>query len=680
MSSTYELYSSVSAQDLQELINTAEPDSTIVLNAGTYEFDQTISIQRDDIAIVGKGEGQTIIQMSAAHADKPVFQIGNDLYKQNMLSETHITAALTEGDVRVQVASDHSINVGDTFYIEQENTAEFFSEIGDDHWQKDTPLRVFMTEVVAVDGDEVILADALPFDFDPSITNVRTLDQFENVTLSGFSIVGPYGASDPSDFSNTQGDSTRASVILVSGTDGVTLSNISLFDVPSHGLTVDDSHNFEVSGLLVDGSHNKGSGGNGYAVWIRNVFDSSFEDLSLFDTRHAVLFGSYNTAIGNTVHVLETNRDINFHGGLDQGNFVHVESSVREGIEQEYMAAVSFFNFGTSYGAPTNAQDNTLVFDTVTGTVRQDVVFASDAGALISTGMAADTVHGGAGDDVVDLGSGHDTYFASEGTDVVIGGSGSDTAIFQYDLSNYSTYWQDGAFVVSNATSTTYFTQFEFVTFSDIEWSLNDVPLGIRSQSLYEESDTAGLQTVDGGAGWQRAYVDESGVLGESLEACTFSGTDDIQLIGNILDNHIMGGRGNDLLEGRDGVDRLLGRHGNDVLLGGAGNDALYGGMGNDTLLGGSGEDVLTGGLGADLFVGSAGVNVVTDFSLQDGDTIIFNNGGASCASAVEDFFATGEETGSLRAETTDHDGELALSLTWGEESLLILGYAAEDF
>lgn len=64
------------------------------------------------------------------------------------------------------------------------------------------------------------------------------------------------------------------------------------------------------------------------------------------------------------------------------------------------------------------------------------------------------------------------------------------------------------------------------------------------------------------------------------------------KITGNALDNIILGGMGNDSLDGVAGDDLLYGDFGNDVLNGGAGNDSLWGGYGNDKLYGGDGNDV----------------------------------------------------------------------------------------
>ena len=88
--------------------------------------------------------------------------------------------------------------------------------------------------------------------------------------------------------------------------------------------------------------------------------------------------------------------------------------------------------------------------------------------------------------------------------------------------------------------------------------------------------------------------------------------TGDITAYGGSGDDHIEGGRGNDILFGGDGNDKLEGRDGNDILIGGEGNDGLNGGAGADVLVGGGGHDRVIGGPGPDILIGGK--------TLYDGD------------------------------------------------------------
>jgi Ca2+-binding RTX toxin-like protein len=79
----------------------------------------------------------------------------------------------------------------------------------------------------------------------------------------------------------------------------------------------------------------------------------------------------------------------------------------------------------------------------------------------------------------------------------------------------------------------------------------------------------------------------------------------------------------NDTIAGLDGDDSISGLGGNDSINGGDGSDTIDGGAGNDTIRGGDDTDTLIGGLGADVFqIEDSDGDIITDFSLSDGDTI----------------------------------------------------------
>lgn len=70
---------------------------------------------------------------------------------------------------------------------------------------------------------------------------------------------------------------------------------------------------------------------------------------------------------------------------------------------------------------------------------------------------------------------------------------------------------------------------------------------------------------------------------------------------------YVVGGLGNDTITGGLGADNLSGDIGNDAVLGNAGADTLFGADGNDTLTGGKGDDQVFGGLGTDRMIWNAG-------------------------------------------------------------------------
>lgn len=90
-------------------------------------------------------------------------------------------------------------------------------------------------------------------------------------------------------------------------------------------------------------------------------------------------------------------------------------------------------------------------------------------------------------------------------------------------------------------------------------------------------------------------------------------------------DDTIRGGNGNDTINGGNGADTIRGEAGNDTILGEVGNDTLGGDDGNDHLFGGVGDDSLRGGNGGDSIFGEAGADRIEG---DDGDDFVFGGGG----------------------------------------------------
>ena len=75
------------------------------------------------------------------------------------------------------------------------------------------------------------------------------------------------------------------------------------------------------------------------------------------------------------------------------------------------------------------------------------------------------------------------------------------------------------------------------------------------------------------------------------VENLTSTGIDEINGLGNALNNTIVGNDAHNALSGRDGHDSLFGGDGDDYLEGGAASDTLNGGAGADLMLGQEGND-----------------------------------------------------------------------------------------
>jgi Ca2+-binding RTX toxin-like protein len=595
-----------SAAALQNIIDTALDGARIVLEEGTYRFTQTVEIDRDGITL--EGQGQVTIIADARLNGEPALQIGAQLYTETTDDPVRVTAKAAEGARTMSLAVGHNVKVGDVIWVEQPNDAALFAEIGDTHWREDKPLRTGLAVVTAVSGDTIKLDRGLPFDFDANLTTVEVTHMVQGVTVKNITLRGDFGMSDAADFTNPVASESGGMMMVVNASLGTTLSDIDIVEPGSNGLVIGRSLDAVITDVSVTGAHNKGDGGNGYAFWLRDITDCSFTDLRAVDTRHAILFASYTSATGNDVHVAFTNRDINFHGGLDHDNTIVVDNSIRTTEEQRYMGAVSFINPGTDYGAPTDPNANSITFRNVVGTVRSDLVTAQNGGANITALGGNDTLIGGTGSDQLDAGTGNDWIVASRGYDVVIGGAGTDTFVFDFERDQTIVQTVSAKTVVTTALGTSSLIEVEALNFKTGTFTIA----------------AALTATLRGSAGYERTDISATVVADDLVNAVTMIGTRNIGFMGNALGNNVMGNAGDNQIHGEGGNDRLFGGLGQDFLTGGIGDDYLHGGSGNDTLTGGAGNDTLSGRQGADLFVGSEGSNIVDDFVIAQGDTVAF--------------------------------------------------------
>ncbi|MHA6345144.1 calcium-binding protein [Roseivivax sp. CAU 1761] len=445
----------ITSYALQRTIDTAPSGATIELGTGYYGLLRPLRIDRDDIAIVGAGSGETVL--GAKQLDGPAIVIGS----QDQGPKLGLAGDAAEGSRKIAVDSGHGLAAGDWIEVVRANTPDFYDEIGDTLWQKDkSPLRTSLVQVEAVAGDEITLATGLHFDFVAEESHLRRVDLAEGVTLGGISVDYGLGRAEPGRFENTLPEFHRDAVIEVAGTAGLQLFDIAADDVPSHGLNVALSSGLNADSLSFGGAHNRGPGGNGYAVQLRDVFDSQLTGLSDSGMRHSVTFASYQSAVGNVVHIAETDRDVNFHGGRDHGNVVRVDRMIRD-ADLDHMSPSVFFNSGTSYGAPTDAGANRVEISELVGSRRSDVVSGTSG---------SDRLDGARGDDWLSGGDGDDVLIGGDGDDLLFGGAGRDVAIYAGSIDAYDVTRAEDHLLVRGGVGRT---DTDRVA-SDIEWLLFD--------------------------------------------------------------------------------------------------------------------------------------------------------------------------------------------------------------
>lgn len=235
----------------------------------------------------------------------------------------------------------------------------------------------------------------------------------------------------------------------------------------------------------------------------------------------------------------------------------------------------------------------------------------------ISGGSGNDKLYGGNGDDSILGGAGKDELYGQAGDDTLYGGAGNDT--LSGGSGNDLFVYESGNDVITDYAAGDKISLGAAISSATVDGS--DALLTVGKNTL----------TVKNGKGKELTLIDAAGneyttligglVLTNSAGATTLASgvaeadasarTKAIKIVGNELDNSILGGKGN---------DKLYGGTGDDSLVGGAGKDYLYGQDGNDTLWGGLGNDSLWGGAGADVFIYAdvEGDDVISDFDEND--------------------------------------------------------------
>ncbi|MDF3918691.1 calcium-binding protein [Salinicola salarius] len=421
----------VTAEELEQIINEeANRDETVKLEAGEYRFDHALTITRSDVSLVGEGSDDTRLTFTDAALED------NDDNAILVTGETADTIGKIESDVDegenvLKLDDAGALAAGDTIRIAQDNDTEFLDEIDDHDWRElDSPLRTSMAKVTDVDGDYVTLDRGVHFDFDHHEAEVTRIDSADDVSLRGFSVGFELGEPDDDEFSNELDDLTGYHAIEYADTTDGELDDVAVIDGPSTAFEFSRSLDMDADSLTTEGSFNKGSGGNGYAFELRESYDGTFDDLSDSGMRHGLLFASWHSSVGNDVEVTRTDRDINFHGGRDHDNRVHVQHSVRD-PDNDKISSTLWVNEGESFGAPTDMSTNDVTFDDVVGSRRDDIVRGSDDGVTLFGGTGSDTLFGGDGDDVLAPGSGW-------GQDWLDGGDGHDIARMEGNRNDYA--------------------------------------------------------------------------------------------------------------------------------------------------------------------------------------------------------------------------------------------------
>ncbi|WP_432093287.1 calcium-binding protein [Streptomyces sp. bgisy100] len=122
---------------------------------------------------------------------------------------------------------------------------------------------------------------------------------------------------------------------------------------------------------------------------------------------------------------------------------------------------------------------------------------------------------------------------------------------------------------------------------------------------------------------------------GDQNDSVTSSlATPGVTVVGGAGDDSLQGGNANDTLEGDEGADFLSGGGGNDTLTGAGGADRIFGGTGNDSIEGRDGSDTINGAAGNDVVSGGGGGDQVV---AGEGNDFVEGGPGRDSINAVDE-------------------------------------------
>ena len=332
------------------------------------------------------------------------------------------------------------------------------------------------------------------------------------------------------------------------------------------------------------------------------------------------------------------NSDLNVGAGANAGALIDIQVYNRVIAQTEDAIDVEDPNdlpenaiIGTDFYEPSNPNIDppaiTNANDIINGTYRKERILGLGGDDTISGAGADDRLEGNEGDDELDGGAGDDRITGGAGNDMIDGGTNAlaiinpfnrenDVAVYSADISEYN--------IEINTSGGVFGSPIGAETVAVIT-HLNN---GVDGEDTLTNIEF--LEFADGTV----PLASDDDVIDDLIDFV--GGSDDDELVGNVLDNLLRGGSGDDTLHGDDGDDtlkgdggndRLFGQNDDDILQGSFGSDILEGGAGNDTLYGNEGSDLFRGGSGNDTLSGGAGFGR-DKLKGEDGDDSLSGGGG----------------------------------------------------
>lgn len=312
------------ADTITKLIKSApEPANVvIVLPEGKLVFDRPLVINRGNLIIRGQGSGKTLI-VSSFTVDQAAPEQGVFVVKGKKGAAVGLVRdPVDAGADRLPLEGNFQLLAPDSFvWIGTANDDSFFAFLGNPTWRKDYPwLRQWIAPVSIDANGDFRLRDPVSFGL-PARAVVYAPEMVRHVGLEDFSVVFAVPGRNASEaafkYENLYPDRAVDS-IRFEWAAFAWVRNVNIIMSGRHPLVLENVYGIQASGLHIDGSWNKGTGGNGYVRFSR-AFQCGLRDSVIENIRHLAFQWS---SAGNVVSDSLIRVDVNFHGGYSHHNTV----------------------------------------------------------------------------------------------------------------------------------------------------------------------------------------------------------------------------------------------------------------------------------------------------------------------------------------------------------------------
>ena len=294
----------------------------IRLPPGKIELSRPLQIVGNRMALTGDKNSATRLVADFKGNGTAMIQVKGRLDERRWLLAHDMEAE----DKVLQLASSsdpgRTFQAGDWLLLSVPNDPSFLDQVGSVQWRREYPkLRQTMLRIREVREDTLVVESAPGFYAPASLARIQRVLPVRGLVLSDlqleYRVPGASAASATGVYENLHPDHAVDGIQLEWVTD-CTLKRMTISMAGRHPLNLDGVGGCVFESLKLEGSWNKGKGGNGY-LRIARSHGNRFSDITLENLRHLALQWSSSF---NRLEKIRGSVDVNFHGGFTHHNRV----------------------------------------------------------------------------------------------------------------------------------------------------------------------------------------------------------------------------------------------------------------------------------------------------------------------------------------------------------------------